>query len=121
MDEVVENLDFCQTKSYPEDQIDDENDKLEKEDYEYRINDPVRKYQFDYDMRTCLFPKFPEAISETVEQKTSFAPGEGKVPQNVLHDDDWDIKAFPHLNSPDGKFGLHFQRETRLSNQYYFI
>ena len=42
-------------------------------------------------------------------------------PKNVLYDDDWDIKAFPHLNSPDGKYGLHFVREIKLSSQYYFI
>ena len=49
------------------------------------------------------------------------APGEGKVPRNILHDDDWDIKAFPHLNSPDGKYGLHHERETKLTAQSYFI
>ena len=36
-------------------------------------------------------------------------------------DNDWDIKAFPHLNSPDGKYGLHFNRERRLPDQYYFV
>ena len=62
-----------------------------------------------------MYPEMGTANSVIV------APGEGKVPQNILHDDDWDIKAFPHLNSPDGKYGLHFERETRLQDQYYFI
>ena len=55
------------------------------------------------------------------ENSVIVAPGEGKILKNVLYDDDWDIKAFPHINSPDGKYGLHFERETRLSDQYYFI
>ena len=55
------------------------------------------------------------------ENSIIVAPGEGKIPQNILHDDDWDIKAFPHLNSPDGKYGLHFERTTRLQDQFYFI
>ena len=55
------------------------------------------------------------------ENSVIVAPGEGNVPTNVLYDTDWDIKAFPHLNYPDGKYGLHFPRETRLSNQFYFI
>ena len=49
------------------------------------------------------------------------APGEGKVPKNILFDDDWDIKAFPHLNSPNGKYGLHHDREVKLNPQSYFI
>ena len=55
------------------------------------------------------------------ENSLIIAPGEGKTPKNILYDDDWDIKAFPHLNSPDGKYGLHHSRETRLTNQYFFI
>ena len=44
---------------------------------------------------------YPEAAPEN---SVIVAPEEGKVPKNVLYDDDWDIKAFPHLNSPDGKY-----------------
>ena len=55
------------------------------------------------------------------ENSLIVAPGEGKRPQNILLDDDWDILAFPHLNSPDGRFGLHHQRETKLHDQSYFI
>ena len=55
------------------------------------------------------------------ENSVIVAPGEGRIPKNVLYDHDWDIKAFPHLNSPDGKYGLHHARNSRLSNQFYFI
>ena len=86
---------------------------------EYLKKDPVRRYQFeDYNKSLCMSNMYPEVdpINSII-----LAPGEGKIPKNVLFDDDWDIKAFPHLNSPDGKYGLHHQRETRLQDQYYFI
>ncbi len=47
------------------------------------------------------------------------APGEGKIPINLLRDDDWDINAFPQLH-PSGKFGLHQPRSKPLSAQQYF-
>ena len=119
IDEVVENLDLCQSKSYPEDQIEDEDTEYEREDHEYRTKDSVRKYQFDYDVTTCLLPKYPEAIPETVEQKTSFAPGEGKIPTNILKEDDWDVKSFPNIH-PTGKNGLHQKRMVKgLTDQQY--
>ena len=82
---------------------------------EYLKKDPVRKYQFDdYNKSLCMSNMYPEIAPEN-------SVIEGKVPKDVLYDDDWDIKAFPHLNSPDGKCGLHFQKEKKLSDQYYFI
>ena len=61
---------------------------------------------------------YPEADPEN---SVILAPGEGKYPKNILMDNDWDIKAFPHLNSPYGKYGLHYERERRLPDQYYFL
>ena len=118
-DDVIENLDLCQSKSYPKDQIDEENDEFEREDFEYRTHDPVRKYQFDYDMTTCMLPKFPEAISEIGDEETSFAPGEGKIPTNILKEDNWDVKSFPNIH-PTGKNGLHQKRTVKgLTDQQY--
>ena len=92
---------------------------LEKE---YLTKDPVRKYQLnDYNKSLCLSNMFPEMAAPDHSNSVIVAPGEGKIPRNILHDDDWDIKAFPHLNSPDGKYGLHHERETKLNNQSYFI
>ena len=108
-DEVIETLDSCQNKSYPEDQIEEdeyESDELEREDFEYRTNDTVRKYQFDYDMETCILPKFPEAIPETAEHQISVAPGEEIVPTNILREDNWDVKSFPSIH-PSGKNGFY--------------
>ena len=86
---------------------------------EYLEKDPVRKYQLnDYNKSLCMSNMFPEVAPEN---SLIVAPGEGKVPKNILYDHDWDIKAFPHLNSPDGKYGLHFTRQSKLRDQYYFI
>ena len=54
--------------------------------------------------------------------KTSIkiAPGEGKVPSNILREDHFDVKAFPK-HHPDGQYGLHHQpRKSKLSPQVYF-
>ena len=121
-DEVEPILDITEHMKEKKQVRSDDNEELCIEEIlenEYLKKDPVRKYQFeDYNKSLCMSNMYPEMGPGN---SVIVAPGEGKVPQNVLHDDDWDIKAFPHLNSPDGKFGLHFQRETRLSNQYYFI
>jgi hypothetical protein len=71
-----------------------------------------------------MVDKFPEAaVSDGhVQEKglLSIAPGEGKIPENILMTDNWDIDAFP-MKHPDGKNGLHQSRERKLSDQYYFV
>ena len=89
---------------------------------EFLTKDTVRKYQLrDYNRSLCLSNMFPEMSAPDYNNSVIVAPGEGKVPRNILHDDDWDIKAFPHLNSPDGKYGLYHERETKLTAQSYFV
>ena len=86
---------------------------------EYLKKDPVKKFQFnDYNKSLCMSNMYPEMGTEN---SIIVAPAEGKRPQNILNDTDWDIMAFPHLNSPDGKYGLHYHREAKLQDQYYFI
>ena len=77
--------------------IEDENDDI--------INDPVRKFHFDYDKSLCLADKYPEI---------SVAPGEGQRPSNLLSEKDWDIKAFSYLHNYDGSNGLHQNRKVRI-------
>ena len=68
----------------------DENN-LDAKELEYRQNDPVRKFQIDYDRTVCLTEKFPEAFyieidKSTISAEFSVAPGEGKLPENIpLH------------------------------------
>ncbi len=47
------------------------------------------------------------------------APGEGKIPTNILTEDNIDVKAFPTL-FPTGKFGCDYPRENNISKQKYF-
>ena len=96
------------------------------EEEEYVRNDPVRQFQFDHNISTCLTNKFPEMLANDDGKEyeepdnLSFAPGEGNIPQNILMDEDWDIKAWPSLH-PDGKFGLNHKRKLNLSDQKYFV
>ena len=73
---------------------------------EYIKKDPAKKFQFnDYNKSLCMSNMFPEMGPEN---SIIVAPAEG-------------ILAFPHLNSPDGRYGLHYHREAKLQDQYYFI
>ena len=49
----------------------------------------------------------------------SFAPAEGNYPTNLLQEKDWDIKSWPALH-PSGRFGLHYKRKTKLTDQQFF-
>ena len=99
-------------------------DESEVDEINCMKNDPTRKFQFDYDKSVCMVDKFPEAAADDGQRKDneslSFAPGEGKVPENILMTQNWDIDAFP-MKHPDGRSGLHQSRERKLSDQYYFV
>ena len=47
------------------------------------------------------------------------APGEGKIPSNIMRVVDFDVKAFPLLH-PSGKYGLHFVRIITITKKEYF-
>ena len=70
----------------------------ETEELDYRQNDPIRKFQIDYDRSICLTEKFPEAFckdKEDINMQYCVAPGEGKIPENILMCENWDALAFP--------------------------
>ena len=92
----------------------------EDEDELDKQKDPARKFQFQYDRSVCMADKFPEAAIVEDTSCMSFAPGEGKIPENILMTDNWDIDAFP-MKYPDGKNGLHQKRERKLTDQYHFV
>ena len=94
----------------------DEVDIEERETEEYLTKDPVAKYQFEYNRFSFFVDNFPE---DDPSLSLSLAPGEGKVPKNILMDEDFDIKAFPNLH-PDGKAGLNAQRQRKITYQTYF-
>ena len=111
-------------------------DNLEKEDDYYKKNDPVKKFQIEYNQNFVLTERHPGAFDDIGASSTSennnkkndntdenpyidFAPGEGQKPTNILGDDKWDINTFPHL-FVDGKNGLRQDRERKLIDGQYF-
>ena len=64
--------------------------------------------------------KYPEIEVEDETKEVEVAPGEGKRPYDLLLDNDWDIKAFPHLHNLDGSNGKDAKRCNKLSDQSYF-
>ena len=85
--------------------------------------DTIRRHQFDHNRNTCLTNNYPEMLADENgrqhHNELSFAPGEGNYPTNLLDENDWDVKSWPALH-PDGRFGLHHNRKTKLTDQYYF-
>ena len=117
-DEInVEELSVNEEINY----IDDETDKVETEEEEYKRIDAVKKWQFEYNKSTCFSNNYPEiSYKEDNGDRVSVAPGQGKCPTNILQETDWDLKSFPCL-LPDGKNSLHSDRERKLSEQDYFV
>ena len=108
----------------------DEKDSGDDDELEYNENDAVRKWQYTQDDNVLMDNMFPEnqinvhaddspEIANIENEGVSVAPGEGQMPTNILTEKDWDVKTFPHL-FPNGKYGLHYNREQRLTNLQYF-
>ena len=100
---------------------DDDSDEELKDELDYLSNDPVRKFQFTYNKSLCMSNKYPEISADDPTKDIELAPGEGKVPNDIMREKDWDIKAFPHLHNLDGSNGKDEERKTRLTDQNYFI
>ena len=106
------------------DDKDDANDKDQKDQEleEYLSKDPVAKFQFDYNNNSCFVNNVPELAVGDVDsqnESTSVAPGEGKIPMDILQDKEWDMKAFPSLD-PTGENSLNLKRDVKLSAQQFF-
>ena len=106
-----------------------DNDANEDE-LDYIENDAVRKWQYTQDGNVLMDNIFPEnqinvhandssEIANIENEGVSVAPGEGQMPTNILAEKDWDVKTFPHL-FPNGKYGLYYSREQKLTNLQYF-
>ena len=69
--------------------------------------DPVRRQQFQNERATMFVNDFPEVDVRDPHGPNIpvvVAPGEGKIPTNILKETNWDLKSFPCLY-PDGKKG----------------
>ena len=101
-----------------EDEIyNDLDDEDEKDLKNFLENDVVAKFQFDYNRNTCFNNNVPEISIQ--DQVVTVAPGEGKIPKDILQDKDWDMRAFPALD-PKGENSLNCERNVKLSAQDFF-
>ena len=131
-DETGHDLLFgaCDADNY-DGQADEENctddispkENTEPEDNSQDVKDSIRKHQFDHNRNSCMTNNYPEMSVDENGKKSnetlSFAPAEGNRPTNLQEEKDWDIKSWPALLQ-NGKFGLHYKRKTKLSEQQYF-
>ena len=117
-----EALEVKDGKANEESESEDENDTMLKS---------VKEHQSKQSRNTFLMP---EDLANEVEinngqspitKKTKgngsiiIAPGEGKIPTNLLREEDFDVRAFPK-HHPNGQFGLHHKRKQKLTSQTYF-
>ena len=101
-----------------EESVDEKKEKDEEEDY--ITNDPVAKNQFNYNRSTCFSHNHPEIdVEENSTDPVQVAPGQGKLPKNMLQDEHFEVKSFPCL-FPDGKNGKDEERKVKLPDQYYW-
>ena len=74
---------------------------------------------------TCLLPENREAemiindTGKTIHNVVKIAPGEGKIPQNYLREEHFDVKAFPR-HHPTGNYGLDHPRDRKIPAQKFF-
>ena len=83
----------------------------------------IGQWNFQSDESTYMIDDYPESRVNTESsnnQIIALAPGEGKVPTNILYEKDWESKTFPNL-LPDGKNSLHEERQIKLTPQQYFV
>ena len=110
--------------------IEELGDELDEDDENILPN--VRAFQSKQDDYTCLMPRdlSSKVITnpgksyiekETGDGKTNIAiaPGEGRVPTNILKELYFDVKAWPK-HHPTGNFGLHHERKLKVTNKMYF-
>ena len=96
------------------------------------VLDAVKKYQSRQQNLTCLMPEDlaaqvvvnnennPITLStEQTNETFKFAPGEGKIPDVIMREEHFDVKANPR-HHPSGHFGLHHAREVKLTPSQYF-
>ena len=106
--------------------VNEDDSGSENEDDHSTVQKAVREQQSKQDSNTFLVPK--DMANQIVknnnkssirEKSIEIAPGEGKIPSNLMRDENFDVKAFPKYH-PSGKFGLHHTRKYKLSAQMYF-
>ena len=133
---AYQNIDIRQIGTQP---VDSEEEELHFDDSSSSSTDeedehhPIAGHQYNMGSASVMTDKFPESSvvinqsDKVIEAKRghdskqglSLAPGEGKVPTNLMRDEFWDTEGFPYLH-PSGRFGLHYKRKHKITAQDYF-
>ena len=92
----------------------------------------VKQHQSKQSSHTCMMPQQMETevvvntkstpVTVTADgsnKPIKIAPGEGKIPTNIMREENVDAKAFPR-HHPSGQYGLDHKREFKLSPSQYF-
>ena len=117
----VENLHELNDELETEQKENTEKEEADEiDEIELKTKDPVKKYQFTYNESLCMTNKYPE-IETNEKSSLRIAPGEGQIPKDIMTDENWDVKGFPHLHNPDGTNGKDQDRVVKLTDQNYFI
>ena len=109
---------------------DGDKEESDSEDDSDTVLKSVKNQQSKQNKQTFLMPEDLANEIQMNNGKTSkkfgvgknsikIAPGEGKVPNPFMRDNDFDVKAFPK-HHPNGQFGLHHKRDHKLTAQMYF-
>ena len=91
-------------------------------DKDVEIDPSISDFQLQTGSSTFMSDRFPESevvvnttgqdlIKKSKDDSTasvSIAPGEGKIPTNIMRDNTWDINAFPNM-FPTGRFGMKYE------------
>ena len=127
--EMKENLDFSVVderslggrESMEESETSGKKEKdQEEEEEEYIKNDSIAKSQFNYNKSTCFSHNHPEiSVEENTSEPVQVAPGQGKIPHDLLQEENLDVKSFPCF-FPDGKNGKDEKRPVTLQDQAYW-
>ena len=119
----VETTAKSQSEEQSEQQIPEDNPTDSDNDDDDRLA-AVKDNQFDQAQHFVMANDNPEVhcvTSSSVRAKElCIAPGEGKIPTSIMRDKNWDVGGFPQLH-PSGNFGLHHEREQKISTKNYFL
>ena len=130
--DVLSHIQKCHEEFQEDDRLEEALDDETDED-DGRTLPTIRNYQAQDDI-SCIEVNNPEitvvlnttkkpkqiSVKDSITGKpVILAPGEGKIPTNIMRETDFDIKAFP-LKHPTGRYGLDFNRAIRLSKKEYF-
>ena len=130
------NIETGHYEELPEDMSISDSDDSDRESCESDVEENnITKYQFKVGKSTVMSDSFPETTmvintsDKTVEKKMTdesdvscpIAPGEGKIPTNLMRDPNFDTEGFPDLH-PSGQYGLNHERKQKaLTDHQYFL